>query len=394
MISRKIKENIYAVGAIDWDRRLFDELIPLPEGTSYNSYIVKGSEKTALIDTVDPAKESCLKANLSGIGIKRIDYVVSNHAEQDHSGCIPMVLEWFPEAKVVTNAKCKTFLQDLLHIDDAKFIVIADKDKLSLGDKTLEFRLTPWVHWPETMVTYLHEDKILFSTDFFGAHVAKSCLFVDDERETYLAAKRYFAEIMMPFRVSIRNNIKIVEELGPSIIAPSHGLVYNDTKMIIDAYKEWTGDSVKNEVVIPYVSMHGSTQKLVDHLIGSLMSKGIEVVPFNLSRSDIGELAMALVDAATLIVGTSTVFAGPHPQTAYAVSLANALRPKTKFVSIIGSYGWGTRVVEIVTGMLPNIKAEILEPVIIKGDPKPSDLALIDQLADKIFENHKLAGLI
>jgi flavorubredoxin len=389
MVARKIKDNIYAVGAIDWDRRLFDELIPLPEGTSYNSYLVRGSEKTALIDTIDPSKAAELKNNLGQLNIRNIDFIVSNHAEQDHSGSIPAVLEWFPQAKVVTNARCKGYLQDLLGVEDQKFLVVEDKGKISLGDKTLEFRLTPWVHWPETMVTFLSEDRILFSCDFFGAHVAKSCLFVDDERETYLAAKRYYAEIMMPFRSSIKNNIKIVEELAPAIIAPSHGLVYGSPQMILDSYKEWVGEGTKNEVVIPYVSMHGSTQKMVDRLVGALIEREIEVLPFNLSRTDIGELAMALVDARTLVIGTPTVFAGPHPQTAYAVSLANALKPKTKFVSVIGSFGWGTKVVEAVTAMMPNLKAEVLDPVIIKGDPKESDYLLIDKLADAIRDKHR-----
>ena len=154
---RKFKDNIYEVGARDWDRTLFDELIPLPNGTSYNSYIIKGTEKTALIDTVDPTKKDELINNLKTLGIKRLDYIVSNHAEQDHSGSIPFVLEMFPEAKVVTNEKCKNMLIEHLLVDENKFLVINDNETLSLGDKTLQFLITPWVHWPETMLTYLHQ---------------------------------------------------------------------------------------------------------------------------------------------------------------------------------------------------------------------------------------------
>ena len=196
MTAREIKKDIFYVGAQDWDRELFDELIPLAEGTSYNSYFVKGKEKNLLIDTVDPAKTEVLVENLKSLGVDRIDYIVSQHAEQDHSGSIPKILELYPQAKVVTNVKCKEFLKSLLLIDESKFITVDDGTELSLGDKTLKFILTPWVHWPETMSTYLKEDKILFTCDFFGSHVASSELFVGDKTARALeGAKRYYAEI-------------------------------------------------------------------------------------------------------------------------------------------------------------------------------------------------------
>ena len=394
MAVRKIKQDIYSVGAIDWDRRLFDELIPLPDGTTYNAYFIKGSEKNALIDTVDPEKIDELMANLKRLGVEKIDYIVSHHAEQDHSGGIPMVLEAYPEAKVVTNKKCKGMLMDLLPIPEDKFIVVNDGDKISLGNKTLQFILTPWVHWPETMVTYLEEDKILFSCDFFGSHIATSEVFVENDGKVYESAKRYYAEIMMPFRVSVRKNVEKVESLNLELIAPSHGPVYKNPKFIIDAYKEWVSDDVKNEVIIPYVSMHGSTKLIVNHLIDALIERGIIVKPFNLIKTDIGELAMALVDAATIIIASPTVLVGPHPSAVYAAFLANAIRPKLKFAGIIGSYGWGSRMVDIIKGMLTNLKVELFEPVLVKGAPKDEDFALIDKLADEILKKHKDAGIV
>ncbi len=153
MAVQEITSNVYSVGARDWDRRLFDELIPLPDGTSYNSYLITGSKKTALIDTVDPEKRDELIANLKKAQVTHIDYIIANHAEQDHSGAIPNVLEVFPDAVVVTNEKCKGYLQDLLLIEEEKFITVRSGETLSLGDKTLEFHFTPWVHWPETMIT-------------------------------------------------------------------------------------------------------------------------------------------------------------------------------------------------------------------------------------------------
>jgi len=394
MAAREMKTGIYSVGAIDWDRRLFDELIPLPDGTSYNSYLIKGSEKTALVDTVDPTKEYELIGNLEKLGIKVIDYVIANHAEQDHSGSIPKILELYPDAKVVTNPKCKDFLKDLLLIPEDKFITVNDRETISLGNKTLEFISAPWVHWPETMFTFLKEDKILFTCDFLGSHLAASELFVSDEAKVYESAKRYYAEIMMPFRTSIKKHLEVIKGLEVEIIAPSHGLVYPRPEFILNAYKEWVSDEVKNEVIIPYISMHGSTKKMVDHLVDVLIQRDITVKPFNLPKTDIGELAMALVDAATIIIATPTILVGPHPSVVYATYLVNTLRPKLKFASVIGSYGWGGRMLEQIKGMLTNIKIEILEPVIIKGFPGEEALKALDVLADNILKKHKEHNIV
>jgi flavorubredoxin len=391
---KQLKPNVYSVGAIDWDRRLFDELIPLPDGTSYNAYLIKGSEKTALLDTVDPTKTTVLIDNLVKLGIDKIDYVVAHHGEQDHSGTIPDILLLYADAKVVTNPKCKGMLIDLLNIEEDRFITVDDGQTLSLGDKTLQFIYIPWVHWPETMGTYLQEDKIFFPCDFFGSHLATSSLFVEDEPRVYEAAKRYYAEIMMPFRTPIRKNLKKIEDLQIDMIASSHGPIYDKPQFIIDAYNDWVSDNVKNEVVIPYVSMHDSTRRMVEYFVDALIERGITVKQFNLTGTDIGQLAVSLVDAATIVIGSPTVLTGAHPMAAYACILANALRPKIRFASIIGSYGWGGKMVEQITGLLPNLKAEILEPVTAKGYPKDDDFAALDKLADRILAKHKELKII
>ncbi|MCP4148142.1 MAG: FprA family A-type flavoprotein [bacterium] len=389
MAVQEIKPEVFYVGAKHWDRKMFDALIPLPDGTSYNAYIIKGSEKTVLIDTVDPAKTWKLMENLEKLNVTKLDYVVANHAEQDHSGSIPAILEKYPEAKVVTNEKCKSFLLDHLLITEDKFIVMADRETLSLGNKTLEFVLTPWVHWPETMCTYLQEDKILFSCDFFGSHLATSNLFVRNEYRVVEDAKRYYAEIMMPFRAIIKKNIAKVETLDFEIIAPSHGPLYDKPEIIVEAYKEWISDNVENVVLIPYVSMHESTEKMASYLTDKLMEKGITVKPFNLISADLGHLAMALVDAATIIIGTPTVLAGPHPAAVYAATLVNALKPKTKYATIIGSYGWGGKAVEVLQANLNRIKVEFLEPILIKGHPTGDDYHRLDKLAEEIHKRHQ-----
>ncbi len=387
MKPRKIKDNIYWMGSVDWDRRLFDALIPLPDGTSYNAYLIKGSEKTALLDSVDPPMAHELLSQLEGVS--QLDYVISHHAEQDHSGTIPLVLEKFPDAKLVSSTKAKGMLMDLLQVPEESFKTVEDDETLSLGDKTLKFIYTPWVHWPETMVTYLEEDKILFSCDFFGSHIATTDLYVTDEGRVYEAAKRYFAEIMMPFRSVIQKDLEKLASYEIEMIAPSHGQIYPQASFIIDAYRDWVLGPLRNRVVLPYVSMHESTRQMVDRFVSALVEKGVGVEQFNLVDTDIGKLAMALIDAATIVIGTPTILAGPHPYAAYAAFLANALRPKVKFLSIIGSYGWGGKTVEVLAGMIPNLKVEIIDPVLCKGVPSEDDFKALDTLAVAIAEKHK-----
>ena len=394
MKPREIKKDIYYVGAVDWDRRLFDSLIPLPDGTSYNSYLIKGSEKTALIDTVDPPMKDVLLANLGRLGIKRIDYVIFNHAEPDHSGSIREVLAKYPEAKAVCTPRCKGMLIDRFMVAEDRFKTVEDKETISLGNRTLEFIHAPWVHWPETMLTYLREDKILFPCDFFGSHIATTDMYVRDAGQEYEAAKRYWAEIMMPFRLQIQKNLEKIKDYKIDIIAPSHGPLHDKPQFIIDAYHSWAYDEPGNIVVLPYISMHGSTRAMVAYLVEALARRGVTVKQFDLAVADIGKLAMALVDAATIVIGTPTVLTGPHPNVAHAAFLANAIKPKAKFATIIGSYGWGTKVVETTAAIIPNLKVEIIPPVIVKGYPKEADFQSLDKLADTIAGKHKDAGLI
>lgn len=392
MKAREIKSGIYWVGAVDWDRRLFDELIPLPDGTSYNAYLVQGSKKTALIDTVDPTMAEVLLARLDSLKIKAIDYVVTHHAEQDHSGSLPRVLAKYPQAKVICTPKCQGMLMDLLLIPEKKITTVADKETVSLGDRTLEFVHAAWVHWPETMLTYLREDRILFSCDLFGSHLATSELYVSDERRVYESAKRYYAEIMMPFCSNVAKHLVRLKEYNIELIGPSHGPLYRRPDFITQAYHSWVSDPPKNTVVLPYISMHGSTRQMVNHFVEALAQRGVVVKQFDLSQFDIGKLAMALVDAATLVIGTPTALVGPHPLVAYAAFLANALRPKTRFASIIGSFGWGSRAKEDIISLIPNLKVELLEPVIIKGLPREADFKALDNLAATIAAKHKGLG--
>jgi flavorubredoxin len=391
---RDIRPGVSWVGAIDWDRRLFDSLIPLPDGTSYNSYLIRGKDKTALIDAVDTSMHDVLVQNLQALKIEKLDYIVSQHAEQDHSGSIQELSNLYPKAKIVATGKCKDLLIAFGLVSEDRVMEVKDGEKLELGGKTLHFIHAPWVHWPDTMFTYLPEDRILFTCDFLGSHLATSDLYAIDQAAIYGSAKRYFAEIMMPFRQHIQKHLIKIKDLQFDIIAPSHGPLYNDPEFILNAYKYWSSDDVKNQVVLPYVSMHGSTKIMVDYLVSALISRGLTVKQFDLTKTDIGDLAKSLVDAATIVIGSPTILAGAHPVALYAAILANALRPKTKFVSLIGSYGWGGKMAEQIVGAIPNIKAQVLSPVIAKGIPKEMDYRALDQLADEILAKHKEIGIL
>lgn len=384
-----IAKNIYYIGVLDWHRRLFDSLIPLPDGTSYNSYVVKGSEKVAIIDTAEPLYVKEWLANLKAVHSGPVDYIIANHAEQDHSGSLVSIVNLHPQAKIVCTAKCRDMLVDLLHITPEHFLVVEDKQTISLGDKTLEFIVAPWVHWPETMFTYIQEDQLLFSCDFLGSHYSSNELFVQDEAVIYEAAKRYYAEIMSPFRTHIQKHLQNLNNYKIKTIAPSHGQGYAQPEFILKAYQDWSSDKLSNKVIIAYVSMHESTKIMADYLLAKLTEQNIPVRFFELTTTDIGKLAMELVDAATVIIGSPTVLGGAHPAAANAVFLANALRPKTKYVSIIGSYSWGGKMVEQLAGMITNFKPEILAPVMAKGLPRAADLAALDVLAQTIADKHK-----
>ena len=392
MNPRKVTDGVFFVGAPDWDRRLFDALIPLPEGTSYNAYLITGQEKTALIDTVDPTKWEVLKAYLEQVN--NIDYIVIQHVEQDHSGSLPMVLEKYPNAVVIANSKAKELILTHLHVPEEKIQVIEDGDKLDLGGLTLQFFFAPWVHWPETMLTYLPERKLLFTCDFLGSHLATSSLFIKDERLVYLGAKRYYAEIMSPFRNLIKGHLEKIKKLDIDMIAPSHGPIYQNPDFIIKAYEEWISDKPKNIVLLPWISMHGSTQTMVEYLTTKLIEKGVEVDPYDISKADLGELTMATVDAATIILAAPTVLTNMHPMAELVAYWVSILRPKAKAYGFIGSYGWGGKTLETVKSLFSGIKADFFEPVLVKGLPNQADYEALDKLADAIVEKHRVLGLL
>lgn len=391
---KKIKENILYAGMNDEDRLIFDELIPLDNGTSYNSYIIIGSEKTAVIDTMYPKFTKEYIDSFDENEIKKVDYIIANHGEQDHSGSIPALLEKFPTAIVVTNAVCANNLKEMLLIPDEKIKIIKNEEELSLGDKTLKFMISPGVHWPDTMFTYIKEDNIICTCDFLGAHYIFDDVFAVPSKELEKSAKKYFAEIMMPFSFVCRKYVKQLKELKVDMIMPSHGPIHKNPDYILDLYEDWAGEKGKNLVLLPYVSMYKSTEEMIDYLAKKLDEKGISSVKYDMVDGNLGDLAVALVDGTTIILGTSMVLAGPHPAAFNTVYLASILKPKAKIASFIGSYGWGGNLFGKMTEMLAPLKMDIIEPVLVKGKAKKEDYIKLDKMADEIYLKHHALGLV
>ena len=382
-----IAPDVFWVGAKDQNRRLFDGLIPLPHGTSYNAYLVKGSQKTALIDTVNPGFADELVAKISQhADPAKIDYVVMNHAEPDHASACAFILSIAKDAKLVASAKGKDAAMMYFDVPEDRIIVVDESSTLDLGGKTLKFVDAPWLHWPETIFTYLPEEGVLFPCDFFGSHVAYGEFYADDfgEGHTLELAKLYFAEIMMPFRTPAMKAIEKVKAIKPKMIAPSHGVIYRDPSLILDAYTDWAQAKMKRKVLVAYVSMWGSTEKMVKILKEALVNKGIEVQLFELTSSDVGHVAKQLVDSPILVIGAPTVLGGVHPVAAYVALLTKTLRAPTKYAAVLTSHGWSGGAVKQLGEILEGTKIEILDVVDSKGPAKDADVRKILGLADTI----------
>ncbi|MEW6386010.1 MAG: FprA family A-type flavoprotein [Thermodesulfobacteriota bacterium] len=384
----ELADKIYFLGARDWHRRIFDALIPLPQGTTYNAYLVKGSDQTALIDTVNPGFEPELLARLSQVMEPgELDYVVMNHAEPDHAGAIPAVLQASPRAKLITTAKGASMARTYFQTPEERIMVVKDSDTVTLGDKTLRFLEAPWLHWPETMFTYAVEERVLFSCDFFGAHTAFG-LYEDEVEDLPVLAKRYFGEIMMPFRLPGQKALRKLADLEIGLIAPSHGPVYRNPKKILAAYQDWTSGVTGEKATLVYASMWQSTEKMVFHLAEVFQAEAIQVCLYNLVNADLGDIAKDLVDSRALVLGTPTVLGGMHPLALFGAYLVKALRPPAKYGAVLSSYGWGGGALRQISEILSGTNIELAGAVEVLGPPTAETLEQVEGLG------HKLAGKI
>jgi flavorubredoxin len=379
----EISTGVFAVGAKDWNRQLFDALIPLPHGTSFNSYLVKGSEKTALIDSVGPGFEQELLEKISTLtDLSKLKYIIMNHAEPDHSSALKLLMQ-ATQATLFTTEKGAPLAARFGSVPQDRIKTIKDGETLDLGGKTLRFIESPWLHWPETMFTYLEENKLLFSCDFFGAHAAEGT-YDDDIPEIIPLAKSYFGEIMMPMRVFCKKGLEKASNLNLAMIAPSHGPVYRNPARIIDSYRSWVAGETTRKAIIAYISMWNSTEAMALAMSHSLANAGIAVKLYNLAQYDLGRFAEDLVDSPAIVIGSPTILSGMHPYVTNALNIAKLLKPPLKYGAILNSYGWGKGAVKQGLEFFENAKIEPVGFVESYGHPGAEEYQKIAELAEQL----------
>ncbi len=389
----KIAEEIFWVGAIDWSIRDFHGY-KTPRGTSYNAYLII-DEKIALVDTVKHEFASELIARIKDvINPEKIDYVISNHAEMDHSGSLPEVLKAAEKAKVVCTAKGKEGLRRH-YLQEWNFEIVKTGDELKLGRKTLKFVEIPMLHWPDSMVSYLIEDQILLSNDAFGQHIATSKRFNDEVKDIDILeeAAKYYANILEPYSALIPKAVEKITALGiaPKIIAPSHGVIWRENPMqIVNAYLEWGKGVHRDKVVIAFDTMWHSTEKMAIAISEGIASEGVLVQLFHLRKSDWSEIVKEIKFSKALLIGTPTINNAIYPSVAGFLEYIKGLRFKGKKAGAFGSYGWSGEAPSAANKRLEEAGFQILDKELrIQWVPGESELKQCFEFGRKIGKEVK-----
>jgi flavorubredoxin len=385
-----LRENIDWVGYVDWNVRDFHSY-DTEHGATYNAYLIR-DEKTALIDAVKGPYAENLMRNVAALcDPAKVDYVVCNHAEPDHSGALPDVLRAMPRATLVCDKKCAEALAEHYDTSNWKIHIVATGDSISLGRRSLTFVETPMVHWPESMFTYVPEEKLLFSMDAFGQHIATSERF-DDEASLCTVmeeAKAYYANIVMPYGKSVKACLARTAELAIDMIAPSHGVIWRThPRKILAAYKNWMEHRPRPKVLVIYDTMWESTGAMAEAIREGAAVEGVQAKLISIRHSNLTRIATEVLDAAAIAFGSATLNHGMMPMAAATLSYLEGLRPRGKAALAFGSYGWGRGGAEGVEKQLEAIGWEILrEPILSKYRPTPEILEECRQagrmLADK-----------
>ena len=384
----KVTDGVFAIGSKDSKRRIFDCIAPTPQGTTYNSYLVKGATKTALIDTIHPGFEHDLSGKIKQIlGSHAIDFVVMNHAEPDHAGAIMHILNQC-DAVLLTTKKGAELAQVYYDVPEERIREVGDGETIDLGGKSLKFIHAPFIHWPETMMTWLPEDGILFSCDFFGAHNT-SADFDNEADDVIHWARKYYAEIMMPLAKMGRMAMDKIKNLDIKFIAPSHGPIYRDPKSIMAEYTKWTNQDTKAKALVLYTSMYHTTEKMAMHLTETLKTNGIIVSAFDMVNTDPGELATHLVDTRAVVIATPTLLGAIHPVMQYAMIILKTLRPPVKYGLFVNNYGWGKSATRQGIEFFDQMKIENIGVVEVNGKPTNEDYANLSEAAKALGDRIK-----
>ncbi len=387
----ELKKDIYWVGYVDWDIRDFHGY-KTNRGSSYNAYMIK-DKKIAVIDSVKAPFAKHLIGNIAMIAaLDKVDYVVCNHAEPDHSGSLPVLMEACVNAELICNVKCQKTLSMYYDTSKWKFKIVDESSRISLGTHTLTFMNTPMAHWPESMFTYVPEEKLLFSMDAFGQHYARSERF-DDEvpiEEVMQEAKTYYANIIMLYGKQVAKVLERASGLDIEMIAPSHGIIWRkNLGMILAAYKRWIVCKAEPKVLIFFDSMWRSTEKLADAIYAGAKQDGVSVRKHDLKKYNITELADETLDCAVMAVGSPTLNMGMMPKVAEALTYLKGLAPAGKAAVAFGSYGWAKNggphaVMEYLSAMNCELLSE--EPLQCQFVPTKEVLVEAKELGKKLAQ--------
>ncbi len=365
----QLKKDIYWVGAIDWNVRSFHgHTYTTQRGSTYNAYLILG-EKNVLVDTVyGPFASQMLEKNSQIIPPEKIDYVIANHVETDHSGALPELMKLCPHAKVFGTQKCKEGLYKHYY-GNWDFQVVKTGEKLSLGKRSLTFIEAPMIHWPDSMFTYCQEEELLLPNDAFGQHYATSERF-DDEVDEYVLmdeAEKYYANILWPLGSVILKKIEEVIKLNIPIqmIAPSHGIIWRtNPQKIIQSYLKWTRQETKPKVVIVYETMWGATEKIARAMAGGIMDAGLSVKLFDIAQADRTEVIKEMFEAKGYLFGSSTHDNGMLPDIAGFLEFLKGLKPKGRQGAVFGSYGWAGGAAKEMEGIMKETGIDLTQPAL------------------------------
>ena len=384
----KIADGVYWVGCIDWNIRNFHGYLT-PRGTTYNAYLVV-DEKIALIDTAkNPFSEELLARVSSVIDPASLDFIVANHVEMDHSGSLTAVKKAAPNAALVAD---KRAAQDInRHFKQAwEFKTVKTGDVLNLGKRNLTFVEVPMVHWPDSMVTFCPEEKLLFSNDAFGQHIASTERFDDQfpPDEVTLEAKKYYANIVMPFAVPVCKALEAVSKLDVRTIAPSHGVIWRTrVSEIVSRYRDWSANKTTVKAVLVYDTMWNSTEMMAKALAEGISKDGAKCLLFNLRTSDISAIMQEILDASHIIVGSPTLNNGMLPTVNGFLTYLKGLKPKGRKGFAFGSFGWSGGGAKAVESELAACGVELINPAIeFKYVPDNEELAKCFEIGGRLFQ--------
>lgn len=367
MAAIKILPDIYSVGVVDWNVRNFHgHTYTTPRGSSYNAYLII-DDKITLVDTVyGPFTQELIDNIKEIVPLERIDYIIANHVEDDHSGALPGIMPFCPKAKILGTAKCQEGLYKHYY-KNWDFQIVKTNDQLKLGRRSLTFIEAPMIHWPDSMFTYCPQDELLMPNDAFGQHFASGSRFDDQVDQCALMeeAEKYYANILWPLGPVILKKIQDIQKLNIpiKIIAPSHGIIWRkDPARIIDAYISWAKGETKNKAVVVYETMWGATEKMARKIVEGLISQGVEVKLYDVAQSDHTEVITQMLSAKGFIFGSSTHDNDMLPNIAAFLEIVKGLKPKGRKVGFFGSYGWAGGATKEMREMLKDSGADLIEP--------------------------------